>query len=153
MDMEEILWTIFSWIVKGLCLLAIISIIAFICYFFWAIVTNGGRKWYYYDSSKPWKGGYWTPLLPRTPPYNEYKWNPETCRFEHKETGEPLFSWQEPVMRSDVSHKKPSARKKQRPEWLRFMLEETPASLMEKRRRRKWAEQREEEMRRRTTSK
>lgn len=51
------------------------------------MVTNGGRKWYYYDASKPWKGGYWTPLLPSAPPYNEYEWNPKTCRFEHKETG------------------------------------------------------------------
>lgn len=85
--MSSILWIIFSWIMKGIVILMMLTMIAFFCKFVWTMVTNGGRKWYYYDASKPWKGGYWTPLLPSAPPYNEYEWNPKTCRFEHKETG------------------------------------------------------------------
>ena len=100
--MNSIVWAIFSWIVKGIVILMIVSIIAFFYKCLWIMVTNGGRKWYYYDASKPWKGGYWTPILPSTPPYNEYEWNPETCRFEHKETCEPLYSWQKPVKRYEV---------------------------------------------------
>ncbi len=95
------------------------------------MVTNGGRKWYYYDSGKPWKGGYWTPLLPDTPPNNEYEWNPDTCRFEHRKTGEPLYSWQKPIKRYETTE---YLKKKKRPEWLRFLLEETPATLLGKRR-------------------
>ena len=138
--MDSVLWTIFSWIMKIIVLLMIVSIVVFFCKFIWSTATNGGRKWYYYDPRKPWKGGYWTPLLPRTPPYNEYKWNPATCRFEHKDTGEPLYSWQKPVTRHEVSR---SDTKKKRPEWLRFLFEETPATLLEKRRRKKWSNERE----------
>lgn len=130
--MDSILWVIFSWILKGIVVLMMLAIVAFFCKFIWLTVTNGGRKWYYYDASKPWKGGYWTPLLPSTPPYNEYEWNPDTCRFEHKETGEPLCSWQKPVKRLEA---KKSRAKKKRPEWLRFLFEETPATLVEKHRR------------------
>lgn len=133
--MENILWFIFSWILKIIGFLMIISLIGFFCCFLRAMATNGGRKWYYYDPNKPWKGGYWTPLLPGTPPNNEYEWNPETCRFEHKETGVPLYSWQKHVTRREV--KKPHSNKKL-PEWLRFLFEETPATLIEKRRRKKW---------------
>lgn len=111
-----------------------LTLIVFFCKFLWVMVTNGGRKWYYYDANKPWKGGYWTPLLPSTPPYNEYEWNPETCRFEHKETGEPLYPWQKPVKMHEI---KKSYAKKKRPEWLRFLFEETPATLLAKRRRKK----------------
>jgi len=138
--MDSILWVIFSWIVKIIVLLMIVTIVVFFCRFIWSMATNGGRKWYYYDPSKPWKGGYWTPLLPRTPPYNEYEWNPETCRYEHKETGVSLYSWQKPVTRHEISQ--PHAKKK-RPEWLRFLFEETPATLLEKRRRQKWVNERE----------
>lgn len=65
--MGNILWIIFSWLMKIIIVLMIISIIAFFCKFIWLMVTNGGRKRYYYDPRKPWKGGYWTPLLPRIP--------------------------------------------------------------------------------------
>lgn len=136
--MSSILWIIFSWIMKGIVILMMLTMIVFFCKIIWTMVTNGGRKWYYYDASKPWKGGYWTPLLPLTPPYNEYEWNPNTCRFEHKETGQPLYSWQKPVKRHKVN--KPHA-KKTRPEWLRFLFEETPATLLEKRRRKKEIEE------------
>lgn len=132
--MDSILWTIFSRIMKGIVILMMLTIVAFLCKVLWLMATNGGRKWYYYDASKPRKGGYWTPLLPSTPPYNEYEWNPKTCRYEHKETGEPLYSWQKPVKRHEV--KRPHVNKK-RPEWLRFLLEETPATLIEKHRRKK----------------
>ena len=132
--MDSVFWTIFSWIMKIIVLLMIVSIAVFFCKFIWSMATNGGRKWYYYDPRKPWKGGYCTPLLPRTPPYNEYEWNPATCRFEHKETGEPLYSWQRPVTRHEVS--RPDTKKK-RPEWLRLLFEETPATLLEKCRRKK----------------
>lgn len=125
---------------KGIVILMLLTMIAFFSKFVWTMVTNGGRKWYYYDASKPWKGGYWAPLLPSTPPYNEYKWNPDTCRFEHKETGKPLYSWQKPVKRHEVQ--KPHARKKQ-PDWLRFLFEETPATLLEKRRRMKEIEKKD----------
>ena len=137
--MDNILWVIFSWIMKIIVVLMIVSIVVFFCKFIWSMATNGGRKWYYYDPSKPWKGGYWTPLLPRTPPYNEYEWNPATCRFEHKVTGEPLYSWQKPVTKHKDS--RPHSKKK-RPEWLRFLFEETPATLLEKRRRKKYSDER-----------
>lgn len=129
------------------------------------MVTNGGRKWYYYDPNKPWKGGYWTPLLPDHPPYNEYKWNPETCRFEHKKTGKPLYSWQEPVdnprksVKSSISEWDwdalglpdekpivlPPEPKKERPEWIRFLFEENLGTLKEKRQLKKLAKQREQD--------
>lgn len=140
--MEAILYVIFSWIVKGIVILMIISVILFFCKFIWVMATNGGRKWYYYEPDKPWKGGYWAPLLPSTTPYNEYKWNPETCRFEHKETGKPLYPWEKPIKQHRDT--KPHTKKK-RPEWLRFLFEETPATLLEKRRRKKWMEEREKD--------
>ena len=142
--MGIVLWGIFSWIMKGIIILMVLTIVAFLCKFLWLMATNSGRKWYYYDPSKPWKGGYWTPLLPGTPPYNEYKWNPETCRFEHKETGEPLHEWQKPVIRQKVTkpHEKRRREKRRRPEWMRFLFKETPATLLEKRRRRKWSDER-----------
>lgn len=140
--MEAILYVIFSWIVKGIVILMIISVILFFCKFVWVMATNGGRKWYYYEPDKPWKGGYWAPLLPSTPPYNEYKWNPETYRFEHKETGEPLYPWEKPIKQHRDT--KPHTKKK-RPEWLRFLFEETPATLLEKRRRKKWMEEKEKD--------
>ncbi len=92
--MEEILWTIVGWVLKTLCVLGAISGIGYLIYVIWLMATNGGRKWYYYDPGRPWKGGYWEPLLPSTPPYNEYKWNPKTARFEHKVTGAPLQQWE-----------------------------------------------------------
>ncbi|MBD5197094.1 MAG: hypothetical protein HDS89_06560 [Bacteroidales bacterium] len=95
--MKEVLWMIFGWICKGFCLMMMISLVLFFVCFFRSLVTNGGRKWYYYNPDKPWKGGYWTPLLPDYPPYNEYNWNPDTCRFEHKKTGKPLHPWEEPI--------------------------------------------------------
>lgn len=137
--MDTFLWVIFSWIMKIIVVLMMVSIITFFFKFMWSMATNGGRKLYYYDPNKPWKGGYWTPMLPRTPPYNEYEWDPETCRFEHKETGEPLYSWQKPVTRREIS--RPHAKKK-RPEWMRFLFEETPATLLEKHRRKKWSSER-----------
>lgn len=140
--MDNVIWVIFGCIMKIIVILIIISVIAFFCRFIWLIATNGGRKWYPYDPNKPWKGGYWSPLLPRTPPYNEYEWNPDTCRFEHKETGVPLHPWEKPVTRHEVTK---CHAKKERPEWLRFLFEETPATLMEKRRRKKWSHERGQE--------
>lgn len=136
--MQEVLWTITGWICKGIGILMLISAVCFFASIIWNMVTNGGRKWYYYNPSKPWKGGYYAPLLPDYPPYNEYKWNPETCRFEHNKTGQPLNSEDKP--RALQSH-----RPKKRPEWLRFLLEENIGTLMEKRKRKKWAEQRDRE--------
>lgn len=120
------------------------------------MATNGGRKWHYYNPSKPWKGGYYAPLLPDYPPYNEFIWNPETCRFEHKKTGQPLHPWQEPVKKPHKSigssewdwnalgipEDKPITLqpKKKRPEWVRFLLEENIGTLKEKRKRKKLAE-------------
>lgn len=163
--MQEVLWMIFGLICKGIGILMLISFVCFFVSFFWAMVTNGGRKWYYYNPSKPWKGGYWAPQLPDYPPYNEYRWNPDTCRFEHKKTGEPLYPWEEPVNTSRKSfgsskfewdwdalglpEEKPiilqPKPKKQRPEWVRFLLEENIGTLMEKRKRKKSAERRERE--------
>ncbi|MDE5652013.1 MAG: hypothetical protein K2L83_01795 [Muribaculaceae bacterium] len=88
--MSDILFTILGWILKGIGYLMLAGIVIFFVSILRAIATNGGRKWHYYNPSKPWKGGYWSPLLPDRPPYNEYKWNPTTCRFEHKVTGKPL---------------------------------------------------------------
>lgn len=155
--MQEVLWTIFGWICKGIAVLALISIVWFSASFIWVIVTNGGRKWYYYNPSKPWKGGYWTPLLPDYSPYNEYRWNPETCRFEHKETGEPLYLWEKSIARRrsqermhewdwdalGISEDKPitfhqhKKQKNKRPKWVRFLLEENIGTFIEKRRRKK----------------
>lgn len=161
--MQDLLWTFFGWISKGIGVLMFISVISFFASFIWNMVTNGGRKWYYYNPSKPWKGGYWSPILPDYPPYNEYRWNPDTARFEYKETGEPLHSWKEPITRKssqatkferdwdafDVSDDKPIELKSQpynkRPEWLRFLLDENMGTLIEKRKRKKWAEQIERE--------
>lgn len=161
--MQEVLWTIFGWICKGICVLMLISMVCFFASFIWNMVPNGGRKWYYYNPSKPWKGGYWAPLLPNYPPYNEYKWNSETCRFEHKKTGQPLYPWEKPIASKRSQGQKPewdwealgisedkpivspSHPHKKRPEWLRFLLEENIGTLMEKRKRKKWAEQRERE--------
>lgn len=163
--MSEILWSIFGVILQICGYLALAGFVLFIVWFFRTMVTNGGRKWYYYNPNKPWKGGYWSPLLPDYPPYNEYKWNPTTCRFEHKVTGEPLYPWEKATRGQE---KKPSAEwdwealglpeekpkvlrdqpRKQRPEWLRFILEENIGTLMEKRKRKKRAEQRENGTRR-----
>lgn len=108
--MIDVLSVIFVWIAKIVTFLVIITIVIFFCRVFWLAVTHEGRKWYYYDVSKPWKGGYWSPTLPDTPPYNEYSWNPKSCRFEHKETGEPLYRWQKPLTRRENT--KPRAKKK-----------------------------------------
>ena len=173
--MEEILWTILGWILKAACVLGAISGIGYLIYFIWLMATNGGRKWYYYDPGRPWKGGYWEPLLPSTPPYNEYKWNPKTARFEHKVTGEPLQPWEKTLdeKRAEIysqsdkyesdkyeydwdalgypeylqkpSSVKPSKPVKARPEWVRFLFEENIGTLMERRKRRKWAKQQEKE--------
>ena len=88
--MSDLLWSILGWILQGIGYLILIGIVILFVSFLRTMATNSGRKWYYYNPSKPWKGGYWTPLLPDYPPYNEYKWNPETRRFEHKVTGKPL---------------------------------------------------------------
>ena len=161
--MQDVLWTLFGWICKGIGVLMLISVVWLFVSFIRAMVTNGGRRWYYYNPSKPWQGGYWTPLLPDYPPDNEYKWNPDTCRFEHKKTGEPLHSWEKPIAKEGVRKQKaewdwdalgvpeykpmslqPQARKV-RPEWVRFLFEENLGTLMEKRKRRKQAEKRERE--------
>lgn len=163
--MEEILWTIVSWILKAICLIGAISGLGCLIYYVWLIATNGGRKWYYYDPSRPWKGGYWEPLLPSTPPYNEFKWNPKTARFEHKVTGVPLHSWEKTldekraeiygqsngyeydweVLRHPEYNRKMSPAKpvKERPEWIRFLFEENIGTLMEKHKRKKWAKEQE----------
>lgn len=161
--MQEFLWTIFSWICKGVGVLMLISVVVFFVSFIRSMVTNGGREWYYYNPNKPWKGGYWTPLLPDYPPYNEYRWNPETCRFEHKRTGEPLYPWEESIAGKRARNKnykwdwdalgipdeKPTVAqpqpRKQRPEWVRFLFEENIGTLMEKRRRKMWARRQERE--------
>ena len=161
--MSSIFWTIFGWICKGLCILTIISGVCFFVSFMRNMITNGGRKWYYYDPVRPWKGGYWTPLLPDHPPYNEYEWNPRTCRFEHKDTGQPLFPWEKPLRSGNKPEmnsqwdwdalglpdsqpmKLPVVPKKKRPEWIRFLFDETPATLWKKHKIRKWAEKREKE--------
>lgn len=157
---------------NALGILFAIIVLALFFQFIWLAITNGGRKWYPYNPNKPWKGGYYEPLLPSTPPYNEYKWNPRTCRFEHKKTGAPLYPWQKPytpegwgdthqgvrVLSKEewdweklcVPEEKQSifldptlsTRKKQRPEWLRFLLEENLGTLIEKRRQRKLEEHR-----------
>ena len=138
--MQEVIWTVFGWICKGIVVLMLISAVCYFVAFICAMAMNDGRKWYYYDPGKPWKGGYWAPLLPDYPPYNEYKWNPQTYRFEHKASGEPLHNGQ----KCGEMQSRPSGKSK--PEWLRFLFDETPASLLEKRRRRKWAEEREAEI-------
>ncbi|MBD5251174.1 MAG: hypothetical protein HDS56_08405 [Barnesiella sp.] len=115
--------------------------------------------WYYYYPNKPWEGGYWTPLLPDYPPYHEYKWNPDTCRFEHKQTGQPLHPWVNSIASSRSKAPKPECDwdllglredkpielqaqpRKKSLGWLRFILEENICTLMEKRKRKKWAEQ------------
>lgn len=153
--MQDVLWWIFGWICKVFGFMMLISVILLFVSFIWHIVTNGGRKWYYYNPSKPWKGGYWAPLLPTYPPYNDYRWNPETCRFEHKKRGEPLYSWEkplkQPVKKTRLSEwdwdelglpeEKPIVLQKQKqkqcPEWIRFLFEENIGTLMEKRRRKK----------------
>lgn len=163
--MHEILWTIFGWICKSIGILILISLVCFFAGSIWNLVTNGGRKWYYYNPAKPWKGGYWAPLLPDFPPYDQYKWNPETCRFEHKKTGQALNPWEKPEAKNrtqapehgwnrdviDIPKDKPKAlqsqTQKKRPEWLRFLLEENIGTLMEKRKRKKMAEQQERENR------
>ena len=163
--MQEILWTLFGWICKAICVLMMISLVIFFVRFLWIMATNGGRNWYYYNPSKPWKGGYWAPLLPDWPPYNEYKWNPQTCRFEHKKTGQPLHPWEKPRVSGISYESKPEwdwdalglpedkpielerKPKKERPEWLRFLLEENIGTLMEKRKRKKMAKQQERENR------
>lgn len=154
--MEDFLFAVFSWICKGIVVLMLIAGVLGFLSFCWVMITNGGRKWYYYNSSKPWKGGYWEPLLPGHPPYNDYRWNPDTCRFEHKITGQPLHPWETAQShRSGAKDKKsvqewdwdalglpdekPMAVQPVRrcPEWVRVLFEETPASLMQKRKRRK----------------
>lgn len=141
----DFLWLIFGWIVKGIVILMMVWLVGAFIYFIWIMATNGGRKWYYYDASKPWKGGYWAPLLPLTPPYNDYKWNPDNCRFEHKVSCQPLCPCQQPVKRCGDDTKKINRSKteKRRPEWLRFLFEEAPATLLEKRRRKKRARERD----------
>lgn len=161
--MEEFFWTIIGWICKGAFVMALLGLVIGMCQFIKYSVTNGNRKWYYYEPNKPWKGGYWAPLLPDYPPYNEYEWNPETYRHEHKVTGEPLFDCNRPMRLPDkktgkiewnwdalgIPDEKPiilsPPKTKKRPEWLRFLLEENIASLVEKRRRRKQARAREQE--------
>ncbi|MDE6196358.1 MAG: hypothetical protein K2F91_00655 [Muribaculaceae bacterium] len=136
--MEELLYYILGLILKVFCYFTLIAGVIYLGWFLYIIVTNGGLKWYYYNRSQPWKGGYWAPLLPDYPPYNDYEWNPATCRFEHKRTGKPLFDWQKPVS-GDTGYRKNSNTGytlRRRPEWIDFLFE-TPASLMEKRRRKK----------------
>lgn len=161
--MEDFFWTIIGWICKVAFVMGLLGLVIGICQFLKYLVTNGNRKWYYYEPNKPWKGGYWAPLLPDYPPYNEYEWNPETYRHEHKVTGEPLFDCNRPMRLPDkktgkiewdwdtlgMPDKKPvvltSPKAKKRPEWLRFLLEENIGTLIEKRRRRKQARAREQE--------
>lgn len=161
--MQDFLWTIIGWICKGVSVMALLVLIIGVCHVIKFLVTNGNRKWYYYEPNKPWKGGYWAPTLPDYPPYNEYEWNPETCRHEHKVTGKPLYDCKQPMRLSNKKAEKiewdwdalgmpdekpiilPPLKTKKRPEWLRFLLEENIASLVEKRRRRKQAKTREQE--------
>lgn len=161
--MQDFFLTIIGLICKGVFVMALLGLIIGMCQFIKYSATNGNRKWYYYDPDKPWKGGYWAPLLPDYPPYNEYEWNPVTCRHEHKVTGEPLYDCKLPMRLSDkktekiewdwdalgIPDEKPiilsPPKTKKRPEWLRFLLEENIGSLVEKRRRRKQAKTREQE--------
>lgn len=165
--MQEFLWTIFGWICKGIGVLLLISLVFGFISYIQVIVRNGGRSWYYYNPSKPWEGGYWEPLLPSYPPYNEYKWNPKTCRFEHKKTGQPLHPWEKPLNDGKCLEKrvewdwdalglpeeKPANEikesfkrgysKKKRPVWIRLLFEETPATLWKKHKQKKWVKERE----------
>lgn len=161
--MQDFFWTIIGWICTGAFVMALLCLVIGMCQFIKYSVTNGNRKWYYYEPDKPWKGGYWAPSLPDYPPYNEYEWNPVTCRHEHKVTGEPLYDYKRPMRLSDkktektewdwdalgMPDKKPiilsPPKTKKRPEWLRSLLEENIASLVEKRRRRKQERARKQE--------
>ena len=96
---------IFGWILKVFGYFSLVMLVIGFFRFLWLMVTNGGRKWFYYDPGKPWKGGYWAPQLPDHPPYNEYEWNPVTCRFEHKTTHKPLYPWQEPAKQPEEKPK------------------------------------------------
>lgn len=145
--MQDFLWTIIGWICKGVSVMALLILIIGVCHVIKFLVTNGNRKWHYYEPDKPWKGGYWAPLLPDYPPYNEYEWNPETCRHEHKVTGEPLYDCKQPMRLSNKKAEKiewdwdalgmpdekpiilPPPKTKKRPEWLRFLLEEISRHL------------------------
>lgn len=104
--MQDFLWTIIGWICKGVSVMALLVLIIGVCHVIKFLVTNGNRKWHYYEPDKPWKGGYWAPLLPDYPPYNEYEWNPETCRHEHKVTGEPLYDCKQPMRLSNKKAEK-----------------------------------------------
>lgn len=104
--MQDFLWTIIGWICKGVSVMALLILIIGVCHVIKFLVTNGNRKWHYYEPDKPWKGGYWAPLLPDYPPYNEYEWNPETCRHEHKVTGEPLYDCKQPMRLSNKKAEK-----------------------------------------------
>ena len=153
--MSDILWSIFGVILQICGYLGLAGVVLSVIGFFRTMVTNGGRKWYYYNPNKPWKGGYWSPLLPDYPPYNEYKWNPDTCRFEHKNTGRPLHPWDKPIEKNipqeskpewdwdalGISEDKPNRLyqmpHKKRPEWVRFLTEESIGTILEKRKRKK----------------
>lgn len=153
--MEDFLVTVFGWVCKGAGYVMLIFVAILAVGMFWNLITGGGRKWYYYDSSRPWKGGYWAPLLPNHPPYNDYKWNPKTCRFEHKKTSEPLYPWEKTAkdarkpqpewdwdalgLPDDKPKVTTSEPRKERPEWVSFLFDETPATLRAKRKRKKAA--------------
>lgn len=66
--MQDFLWTIIGWICKGVSVMALLVLIIGVCHVIKFLVTNGNRKWHYYEPDKPWKGGYWAPLLPDYPP-------------------------------------------------------------------------------------
>ena len=108
--MQEIMWTIFGWICKGIGVLMLLSLVWLFVSFIHNMATNGGRKWYY-NPSKPWKGGYWAPRLPYYQLYNEYEWNPETFRFEHNISGEPLHLWKEQMMNETNESRKNGMKK------------------------------------------
>lgn len=56
--MQDFFWTIIGWICKGVFVMALLVLIIGVCHVIKFLVTNGNRKWHYYEPDKPWKGGY-----------------------------------------------------------------------------------------------
>lgn len=55
--MQDFLWTIIGWICKGVSVMALLVLIIGVCHVIKFLVTNGNRKWHYYEPDKPWKEG------------------------------------------------------------------------------------------------
>ena len=65
--MADFFWTIFGFIIKVLGYATLIlAVIGFFRVLY--LMCGGGRKWRYYDPSRPWKGGFYEPLKPSIPP-------------------------------------------------------------------------------------